>query len=116
MRRLSPPRSAVQPLARPSHAARLRSDPLARPPPPRAVRRLDGLLAEEQGGPTPDEWGACRERAGELKIRPELLHQLANALGRPVEMLRDDIEYDRKMLVRGEAEGGEKLATDLLRT
>jgi hypothetical protein len=85
------------------------------------VQRLDALLAEEQAGPTPDELEACRQSVSELnKLRPGLLHQLTNALGGSVEMLRGereldvDIEYDRQMLVRGDAEGEEKLATDLL--
>jgi hypothetical protein len=85
------------------------------------VQRLDALLAEEQSGPTPDELEACRQSVSELKkLRPGLLRQFTNTLGRSENTLRGEneldveIEYERKMLVHGDVQGAENLATELL--
>jgi hypothetical protein len=88
---------------------------------PQTVQRLDALLAEEEQGPTAEELEACRQGAEMLgRLGPGMIQQLVGVLGRSVQVLRGEdeldirIEYDRKMLVRGDAEAEESLATDLL--
>ena len=88
---------------------------------PETLRRLVDLLAEEQAGPAPDELEACRQSLGELKkLRSGFLRQFTDALGRSEQTLRDEngpdveIEFERKMLVHGDADGGEDLAMLLL--
>jgi hypothetical protein len=89
---------------------------------PRTVQRLDDLLAEEQQGPTAEELEACRQSVEVLKrLQPGVMQQLTAMLGRSPdpphggnEQLDLDIEIARKMLVRGDAESEEELATSLL--
>ena len=88
---------------------------------PETLRRLDDLLAEEQAAPTRDELEACRQSLGELKkLHSGFLSQVTDTLGRSEQTLRGEneldvgIEYERKMLVHGDADGGEDLAMLLL--
>jgi hypothetical protein len=88
---------------------------------PETLHRLDDLLAEEQSGPTHDELEACRQSLGELKkLRSGFLRQFTDTLGRSEQTLRGengldvDIEFERKMLVHGDADGEEDLAMLLL--
>lgn len=88
---------------------------------PQTVQRLDDLLAEEQQGPTAEELEACRESAEVLrKLQPGMIQQVTGVLGRSVQALRDEdkldaeIEYTRKMLMRGDADAEENLAMLLL--
>jgi hypothetical protein len=74
------------------------------------VQRLDDLLAEEEHGPTADELEGCRQIATEtMKLEPAVARQFTDTLGREVTMGRGpaarevQIEYDRKMLIRGDA-------------
>jgi TPR repeat protein len=85
------------------------------------VQRLDDLLAEEEHGPAADELEGCRQIATEtLKLQPAVVRQFTDTLGREVTMgrgpaaLEVQIEYDRKMLIRGDADGEERLTADLL--
>ena len=85
------------------------------------VQRLDDLLAEEELGPTADELEGCRRIAMEtMKLQPAVARQFIDTLGREVTMdrgqaaLQVQIEYDRKMLIRGDADGEERLAEELL--
>jgi hypothetical protein len=88
---------------------------------PETLRRLDDLLAEEQVGPALDELEACRQSLTELKkLRSGFLRQFTGTLDRSEKTLRGEneldveIEYARKMLVHGDANGEEDLAIDLL--
>jgi TPR repeat protein len=88
---------------------------------PQTLRRLDDLLAEEQAGPTPDELEACRQSLGELKkLHSGVLRQFTDTLGRSEQTLRGEneldvgIEYERRMLVHGDADGEDDLAMLLL--
>jgi TPR repeat protein len=77
---------------------------------PETLRRLDDLLAEEQAGPAPDELEACRQSLAELKkLRAGLQQTL-----RGENELDVEIEYARKMLVHGDADGEDDLAMRLL--
>lgn len=85
------------------------------------VRRLDDLLAEEERGPTADELEGCRQIETETrKLQPAVVRQFTDTLGREVTMgrgpaaLEVQIEYDRKMLIRGDADGEQRLAEELL--
>jgi len=84
------------------------------------VRRLDGWLAEEEQGRTPDEVAACRQATDATKkLRPEFMSQVAGVLGHPLDPGRDtgpdtEIEYRRKTLADGDSEGAEELAEALL--
>jgi hypothetical protein len=85
------------------------------------LQRLNEVLADEQTGPTADELEACRQSADQFKKSlPALLEQFASTLGRSIETLRGEseadvqIEYDRKTLVAGDADGELKLASELL--
>ena len=85
------------------------------------VQRLDDVLAEEERGPTADELEGCRQIATEtMKLQPAVARQFIDTLGREVTMdrgqaaLQVQIEYDRKMLIRGDADGEERLAEELL--
>ena len=87
---------------------------------PETLQRLDDLLAEEQAGPTADELQACRQIESAMKnLQPELVRQFTNALGRPEEALRGEpgldveIEFERQMLVPGDAESEQNLALQL---
>ncbi|TLY66193.1 MAG: hypothetical protein E6K47_13790 [Gammaproteobacteria bacterium] len=89
---------------------------------PETLRRLDDVLAEEQAGPTPDELEACRESLSELKkLHSGFPRQVSDTLGRPEQTLRGEneldveIEFERKTLVHGDADGEEDLAIDLLK-
>ena len=84
-------------------------------------QRLNDILTEEQRGPTADELEACRQSAIEFKrLFPGIIAQFASTLGRSVRTLLGEneadvqIEYDRKMLVPGDADGELKLAMELL--
>jgi TPR repeat protein len=88
---------------------------------PETLRRLDDLLAEEQAGPAPDELEACRQSLAELKkLRAGLLRHFTETLDRSEQTLRGEneldveIEYARKMLVHGDADGADDLAMRLL--
>jgi TPR repeat protein len=77
---------------------------------PETLRRLDDLLAEEQAGPAPDELEACRQSLAELKkLRSGFQQTLRGENGLDV-----DIEFERRMLVHGDADGGDELAMLLL--
>jgi TPR repeat protein len=85
------------------------------------VRRLDDVLTDEEHGPAADELEGCRQIATEtLKLRAPALRQFTDTLGRGQPMDRGQseldvqIEYDRKMLIRGDADGEERLAEELL--
>jgi TPR repeat protein len=85
------------------------------------LQRLSEVLAEEQAGPTADDLEACRQSAAEFKkLSPAMLEEFTRTLGRSIEMLRGEsevdiqIEYDRKMLVPGDADGQLNLAFELL--
>ena len=85
------------------------------------VQRLDDLLAQEEHGPASDELEGCRQIATEtLKLQPAVVRQFTDTLGRVQPMDRGQseldvqIEYDRKMLVAGDADGEASLATQLL--
>jgi hypothetical protein len=84
-------------------------------------RRLEDALNEQQEGPTQEDQEACRQGAAELqKLTPGMIAQFINILGRSLQTLRGEseadvqIEYDRKTLVAGDAEGQLKLANRLL--
>jgi len=88
---------------------------------PETVQRLNDLLAEEEHGPTADELEGCRQIATEtMKLQPAVARQFTDTLGREVTMgrgpaaLEVQIEYDRKMLIRGDADGEQSLAEELL--
>jgi hypothetical protein len=88
---------------------------------PETLRHLDDLLAEEQAGPTHDELEACRQSLTELKkLRAGLRRQFTETLDRSEKTLRGEneldvgIEYERKMLVHGDADGEDDLAMQLL--
>ena len=84
------------------------------------LQRLDDLLAEEEHGPAADELEGCRQTVTEtMKLQPAVVRQFSDTLGREVTMdrgqaLQVQIEYDRKMLIRGDADGEERLAEELL--
>jgi len=85
------------------------------------VQRLDDLLAEEELDPTADELEGCRRIAMEtMKLQPAVVRQFTDTLGRvePKDRGQSEldvkIEYDRKMLVAGDADGEAGLATELL--
>jgi hypothetical protein len=85
------------------------------------VQRLDDLLAEEEHGPAADELEGCRQIATEtMKLQPAVVRQFTDTLGRVQPMDRGQseldvqIEYDRKMLLAGDADGEASLATELL--
>jgi len=85
------------------------------------LQRLDSVLAEAQAGPSEDELEACRQSAMEFrKIQPAFLEQFVSTLGRSIDTLRGEnavdveIEYDRKMLLPGDADGELALANKLL--
>jgi hypothetical protein len=84
------------------------------------LRRLDDWLSEEEQGPTPEELAACRQATDEMKkLQPELMTQVAGVLGRPLDPAKDsnpdsEIEYLRRTLAYGDAEGAEQLAAALL--
>jgi hypothetical protein len=85
-------------------------------------RRLDEVLNEQQEGPTEEDQEACRQGAKEFqKLTPGLIAQFVGILGRSLQTLRGEseadvqIEYDRKTLVSGDAEGRLKLANELLK-
>jgi hypothetical protein len=85
------------------------------------LQRLSGVLAAEQAGPTVDELEACRQSASEFKkLWPAMVEQFVSSLGRSIKTLLGEseadvqIEYDRKSLVAGDADGQLKLARELL--
>jgi len=85
------------------------------------LQRLSGVLSEEQAGPTADELEACRQSASEFKkLWPAIVEQFVSSLGRSIKTLMGEneadvqIEYDRKSLVAGDADGQLKLAHELL--
>jgi hypothetical protein len=84
------------------------------------LQRLDDLLAEEEHGPAADEVEGCRQTVTETrKLQPAVLRQFTDTLGREVtadrgQALQVQIEYDRKMLIRGDTDGEERLADELL--
>jgi hypothetical protein len=85
------------------------------------LQRLSGILSEEQAGPTDDELEACRQSAREFKkLWPAIVEQFVSSLGRSIKTLVGEneadvqIEYDRKSLVAGDADGQLKLASELL--
>lgn len=85
------------------------------------VRRLREVLAAEQAGPGLDDLEACRRSAAAFqRLRPAMLEEVASTLGRPIKALRGEnaadveIEYERKMLVPGDADGEYQLALALL--
>src|ERR1700704_5015271 len=85
------------------------------------AQRLNDLLAEEEHGATADEREGCRQIATEtMELQPAVARQFTDTLGREVTMgrgpaaLEVQIEYDRKMLIRGDADGEQKLAEELL--
>jgi TPR repeat protein len=85
------------------------------------LQRLSGVLSEEQAGPTADELEACRQSASEFKkLWPAVVEQFVSGLGRSIKTLMGEneadvqIEYDRKSLVAGDADGHLKLAHELL--
>jgi hypothetical protein len=85
------------------------------------LQRLSGVLSEEQAGPTADELEACRQSASEFKkLWPAMVEQFVSSLGRSIKTLLGEneadvqIEYDRKSLVAGDADGQLKLAHELL--
>jgi hypothetical protein len=84
------------------------------------VRRLDGRLAEEEQGPTPEELAACRQATDELKkLLPEFKNQVTELLGHALDPAKgadidSEIEYRRRTLMAGDAEGAEELANALL--
>jgi TPR repeat protein len=85
------------------------------------VRRLDDVLAEEEHGPTADELEGCRQIATESRtLQPAVRRQLTDTLGRgePKDRGQSEldvqIEYDRKMLLTGDADGEASLAAELL--
>jgi hypothetical protein len=78
-------------------------------------------LNEQQDGPTQEDLEACRQGADEFqKLTPGLIAQFVGILGRSLQNLLGEseadvqIEYDRKTLVAGDAEGQLKLANRLL--
>jgi hypothetical protein len=84
-------------------------------------RRLVAVLNEEHEGPTEEDQEACRQSAVEFqKLTPGMIAQFVGILGRSLQTLRGEseadvqIEYDRKTLVAGDAEGQLKLANRLL--
>jgi hypothetical protein len=84
-------------------------------------RRLNEVLNEQQEGPTDEDQEACRQSAKEFqKLMPGMMAQFAGILGRSLQTLRGEsevdvqIEYDRKTLLLGDAEGQLKLADALL--
>jgi hypothetical protein len=85
-------------------------------------RRLEAVLNEEHEGPTEEDQEACRQSAVEFqKLTPGLIAQFVGILGRSLQTLLGEseadvqIEYDRKTLVAGDAEGQLKLANGLLK-
>jgi len=84
------------------------------------VRRLDGRLAEEEQGPTPEELAACRQATDELKrLLPEFKNQVTDLLGHALDPAKGDdvdseIEYRRKTLMAGDTADAEELARALL--
>ena len=85
------------------------------------LQRLSSVLSEEQAGPTVDELEACRQSASEFKkLWPAMVEQVVSSLGRSIKTLLGEneadveIEYDRKSLVAGDADGQLKLALELL--
>ena len=86
-----------------------------------ALQRVRDVLADEQAGPTEEELEACRESAAEFnRLAPAMIDQFASIVGRSIEKLRGEkdidiqIEYDRKSLVAGDADGQLNLAVELL--
>lgn len=86
------------------------------------LRRLNGVLSEEQAGPTVDELEACRQSASEFKkLWPAIVEQLLSSLGRSLKTLLGEnevdvqIELDRKSLVSGDTDSQLELALDLLK-
>jgi hypothetical protein len=84
-------------------------------------RRLEAVLNEQQEGPTQEDLEACRQGADEFqRLTPGLIAQFVGILGRSLQTLLGEseadvqIEYDRKTLVSGDAEGRLKLAHELL--
>jgi hypothetical protein len=84
------------------------------------LQRLSEILAEQQAGPTLDELEACRQAGAAFKrLGPAATEKFARILGRSIETLRGEseldvqIEYDRKTLVPGDADGQLKLAFEL---
>jgi hypothetical protein len=84
------------------------------------LQRLSEVLAEQQAGPTADELEACRQSAAALRnLWPGMLEEFASTLGRSLKTLRGEnaadlqIEYDRKMLVPGDADAQLRLAFEL---
>jgi hypothetical protein len=85
-------------------------------------RRLEAVLNEQMDGPTQEDLEACRQGADEFqKLTPGLIAQFVGILGRSLQTLLGEseadvqIEYDRKTLVAGDAEGQLKLANGLLK-
>jgi hypothetical protein len=86
------------------------------------LQRLSCVLSDEHAGPTVDELEACRLSASEFKkLWPAIVAQFASSLGRSIKTLLGEneadvqIEYDRKSLIAGDADGQLKLASELLR-
>jgi hypothetical protein len=86
------------------------------------LQRLSGVLSEEQAGPSVDELEACRQSFSEYKkLWPAMVEQIVGSLGRSIKTLLGEneidvqIEYDRKSLVAGDADGQLQLASELLR-
>ncbi len=90
---------------------------------PETLQRLDVLLTQEQAGPSADELTACQQAKSELthELLPRLKEEAVNIFGRALETLRGaaeldlEIEYDRKTLALGDADGKAQLARALLR-
>jgi hypothetical protein len=85
-----------------------------------ALQRLGEVLAEQQAGPTLDDLEACRQSGAAFRrLAPAVMAEFASTLGRSVETLRGEseadvqIEFDRKMLVPGDADGELRLAFEL---
>jgi hypothetical protein len=89
---------------------------------PETLQRLDVLLTQEQAGPSADELAACQQAKFELtqQLLPRLKEEAVNIFGRALETLRGadeldlEIEYDRKTLGPGDADGKAQLAHALL--
>jgi hypothetical protein len=89
---------------------------------PETLQRLDVLLTQEQVGPSVDEVAACQQAKFELtqRLLPRLKEETVNIFGRALETLRGadeldlEIEYDRKTLAPGDADGQAQLARALL--
>jgi hypothetical protein len=89
---------------------------------PQTLQRLDALLTQEQAGPSAGELAACRQAKSELiqQLLPRLKEQVADIFGRALDTLRGadeldlQIEYERKTLAPGDADGKAELARALL--